>query len=92
MQPLKVTLSIEMCATQNKHHLRIDFHVVSEADVVDDVASELRPVKGRKGTKSSIHCYILGGQHVLVLCCHLIGNLHSHALLVFAFLVLSHSH
>ena len=66
----------------SKHHLRVDLHVVTEADIVDDMASELRPVKGSQSTQAAIDCDVLSRQDILVLGCHLIGDLHVDTLLL----------
>lgn len=70
-------LTAEACFQRKKHYLRVDFHVVPKADVVDDVVSELVSVKGCKRTESAIHCHILSRQDVVILCAHLVWNLQS---------------
>jgi len=42
-----MTLTAEACFQKKRRYLRVDFHVVSEADVVDDMVSELMCCKGR---------------------------------------------
>lgn len=65
------------CFQKKRRYLRVDFHVVPEADVVDDMVSELMSVKGCKRTEAAIHCHILGRQDIVVLCAHLVWNLQS---------------
>ena len=65
----------------SKHYLRIDLHVVSEADIVDDIASEVRPVERGQSTQAAINSNILSRQDILILGRHLIGDLHEDALL-----------
>ena len=72
-----MTLTAEACFQKKRRYLRVDFHVVSEADVVDDMVSELMPVKGCKRTEAAIHRHILSRQDVVILCAHLVWNLQS---------------
>ncbi len=72
-----MALSAEACFQKKRRYLRVDFHVVSKADIVDDMVSELMSVKGCKRTEAAIHCHILGRQDIVVLCAHLVRNLQS---------------
>ncbi len=42
-----MTLTAEACYQKKRRYLRVDFHVVPEADMVDDMISELMSAKGR---------------------------------------------
>ena len=56
-------------------YLWIDFHVVSEADIVDDAVSQLMSVKGRQRAQTAIHSDILRRKHLIVLRSHFIRHL-----------------
>ncbi len=68
-------LTAETCCQKKRHYLRVDFHVVPKADVVDDMVSELMSVKGCKSAEATIHRHILSRQDVVILCAHLVWNL-----------------